>query len=598
MHTIAEWVQKRRSVWCQRHDIAYDKSVVVPSAVTDLLRSPLSRQEIIDRPWLLIEIALSVVDKEQRTVPFFLNEVQRDFVQRLERTDGRPFYILKGRQQGFTTLITAIQLCCAIVRRNFAGATVADCTENTANIFNDKGKVTFDMLPELLKPSIKYSNKKEFVFDKLNATWRIGTAGDNMGRSKTLNFVHYSEVAFYKCTLSSLQRSIGEAITSNSIVVYETTANGYNEAKDLWDGGSCQNVFYEWWRSAEYRRKDTSVLDGELDPWLRERLRWLKDKGLDERQMAWYAAKYASYLDKRSIRQEYPCTPEEAFIASGESIFGADSVVARIDECRGVKPVKRGRFEYDKRHKDDDFSAITIENVRWIDDESGEICIHELPETSREVRGEIVQALKPYAIGGDTAGDGSDYFTAKVIDNITGKTVATYRRQKIDEDVYAEQIYCLGRYYNDAIIGIEVNFSLAPTKHLVNCGYPNLYLRETTDDITRRPQKRYGFATTSKTRPIILTELKTAWRESDGTIECDLDTLMEMMTFVKDEYGKPCAMEGKHDDLVMALAIAHYVGSVQGGHDWKNNNDDDNILEQMFPGFSAEEHKDIMGWDE
>ena len=37
----------------------------------------------------------------------------------------------------------------------------------------------------------------------------------------------------------------------------------------------------------------------------------------------------------------------------------------------------------------------------------------------------------------------------------------------------------------------------------------------------------------------------------------DEGTLDEMLTFVVNEKGKPEAMEGKHDDLIMALAIAH-----------------------------------------
>jgi phage terminase large subunit len=39
-----------------------------------------------------------------------------------------------------------------------------------------------------------------------------------------------------------------------------------------------------------------------------------------------------------------------------------------------------------------------------------------------------------------------------------------------------------------------------------------------------------------------------------------------MLTFVRDDKGKPQAQEGKHDDLVMALAIAlHGIISGQGG---------------------------------
>ena len=39
----------------------------------------------------------------------------------------------------------------------------------------------------------------------------------------------------------------------------------------------------------------------------------------------------------------------------------------------------------------------------------------------------------------------------------------------------------------------------------------------------------------------------------------DEDTINECLTFVKNENGKPEAIAGKHDDLVMALAIAHEI---------------------------------------
>ena len=83
--------------------------------------------EVKARPYLLIEAVLTVVDKNKKTVPFFLNEVQKDFISQTEKYGkGKPYFILKGRQQGFTTLITAIQLCNAVVSRNFSGFTLAN----------------------------------------------------------------------------------------------------------------------------------------------------------------------------------------------------------------------------------------------------------------------------------------------------------------------------------------------------------------------------------------------------------------------------------------------------------------------------------------
>ena len=557
MMTIDEIVAKRRRSWEKRHDINYD-AMMVESAIQYIHSDEGLRREIREKPHKLIEVAFTIVDKKKSTVPFFFNEVQQDFIHRLERRrTGVPFFVLKGRQQGFTTLITAIQLAYAIVRKNFSGFTVANTQENTDSIFNDKARAVYTRLPASLKPHEKYNNRKEYYFDTLNSSWRVATASKELGRSKTLEFCHFSEIAFYECAMSDLQKSIGEALTRDAIVVYETTANGYNEAKDLWDSGICENLFYEWWRTAEYAIEDTSVLDDLQDGWIIDRVAWLRAKGITEPQIAWYVTKYNSYLEKDSIKQEYPCMPEEAFIASGDCEFGNELVVSRIEACRDKKPINRGYFDYKTRITEAD--EIEIQEIEWVEDERGEISIYEKP-IQDDKKGKM-----PYAIGGDTAGEGSDFFTAHVINNMTGETVAVYKKQNTADDLYADQIYCLGMYYNQAIVGIEVNFSYQPTNRLHRAGYPHLYVREHIDSLTNRVDKRYGFKTTALTRPVIIAELKRKFRESNGTIVCDIPTLNEMLTFVKNQKGKPEAIVGKHDDLVMSLAITHFIGQ-QGDH--------------------------------
>ena len=64
--------------------------------------------------------------------------------------------------------------------------------------------------------------------------------------------------------------------------------------------------------------------------------------------------------------------------------------------------------------------------------------------------------------------------------------------------------------------------------------------------------------TTSVTRPIIIADLVKIMRETPDVC-CDYDTLGEMLTFVKNEHGRPEAMDGEHDDLVMSFAITHYI---------------------------------------
>ena len=426
------------------HDIEFDK-VLVRASVVKILQTPSLRDEIVARPYLLIPIAFYIVDKKRNTVPFFFNEVQEDFIEKLETLGtNKPFFVLKGRQQGFTSVITAIQLSFAIVRKNFSGFTMADRTDNTMAIFNDKARVVYDRLPEELKPSEKFNSRNEMFFDKLNSSWRIATATDQVGRSRTLNFVHFSEVAFYECNLSDLQAGIGEAITAGAIQVYETTANGFNQAKDLWDSESCHNLFYEWWRSPEYRSTEYEYLETQ-DPWLIERKKVLEAKGCDKEQITWYCKKYDSYLDKNTIKQEYPITPTEAFVSSGDCVFDKEAINNQIARCVSLQAPRRGYFTYKKEAIPIPNSEGVMVDVEWkikdiefVESRDGYIFLHEEPRVKVK-DGEITHKA-PYSLGGDTAGTGKDYFTGKVVCNLDGKTVATLHKQYIDEDLYAEQM--------------------------------------------------------------------------------------------------------------------------------------------------------------
>lgn len=578
---INDLVSKRKQRWEELHDIEYDARLV--RAIADkILESKELYEKIREKPWLLIECCFSLVDKKKRNVPFFFNEVQRDFVGKLEQYGRKkPFFVLKGRQQGFTTIITAIQLAFAIVRRNFSGFTLADRDDNTKTIFIDKAKVMYNALPERLKPHEKLNSVNELFFDKLNSSWRVASASANVGRSRTLSFIHYSEIAFFRCDLSDLQKSIQEAAIEDALCIYETTANGFNEAKELWDSESCVNLFYEWWQTDEYSCTEYEYLDA-TDEWLSKRLAVLEEKGLSREQLAWYAKKYKSYIDKTAIRQEYPCTPEEAFVSSGDCIFDKDAISNYLSTFN-VKS-KLGYFEYKEVVKEIKNETgilgytTEIKDISFKEDKNGYISIVEGPYVEKKGGAKMV---KPYVIGADTAGTGLDYFTAKVLDNTTGRCVATLHKQRIDEDLFAKQIYCLGKYYNDALVGVETNYSRHPVRVLRELGYSNLYVAKKIGTAMDTPENYYGFVTSSITRPIIISNLVSVMRE-DIRLETDRQTLKEMTTFIKRADGRrAAAADGTHDDLVMASAIAHFIG-IDYEHQIKTIDEGFDVLAQFY----------------
>ena len=229
---------------------------------------------------------------------------------------------------------------------------------------------------------------------------------------------------------------------------------------------------------------------------------------------------------------------------TGKTVFDGKAVTARLLavqelEAGGRIPAKIGQFVY----KDD---GLRLTDIRWVDDPKGAIRIYR----------DVIPGV-PYVIGGDTAGDGSDSFVGQVLDNRTGEQVCALRHT-YDEDLYARQIYCLGLYYNTALIGVETNLSTYPVKELERLRYPKQYVRENEDTYTHELRRSFGFRTDTKTRPVIIAELIRAVRD-DVSIVADAATLEEMLTFVRNEDYRPEAEEGCHDDCVMSLAIAHYI---------------------------------------
>lgn len=555
-YTADYLIQKRREKWNELHSIDYDKKLRQAIA-NEMLTNRQLLEEVKRNPEKLIELVFVVVDKNQKTMPFFLNDVQHEFMDTLNKAIADyeagiitdiSLLVLKGRQQGFTTLVTAYQLSCCILNRNFQGFTLADKSDNSEAIFQNKAKFPYSQLPDCLKPTEKFNNRKQLLFEKINSSWAVDTATKDVGRSRTVNFFHGSECAFWKDGIAPIQGALGEAFTKNCIKIYESTANGYNDYQKMWDSGVHVNCFYEWWKTKEYRisfRNEEAMQDflhgiETKKGWIWDRLRWLlNNKGLEAEQLYWYWNKYDKYLDKDLIKQEYPCTPQEAFLLSGKNVFDTAVILDRL--TRLPKPMKVGYFRYD-------YDGLRISNIRWVNDRSGYIKIYQIPNSP---------AFTEYCIGGDTAGEGSDFFTGHVLDARTGEQVAHLKHQ-FDSDQYTRQMYCLGAYFKWALIGIEANFDSYPIMELQRLGYPNQYAREAPDTYTGKLEKRFGFRTTSLTRPTAISRLVEVVREHCDTIN-DKETLEELLTIVRNEKGRIEAPEGGHDDDMMGLAIAHQI---------------------------------------
>jgi len=497
-----------------------------------------------------IENCLKIKTKSGTVVPFRLNDAQRKLyaVAKRQQDAGKPvrLIILKARQLGFSTLTEGLIFHACATRKNVNALIVAHREDATANLFR-MSKLFYDELPAPVKPMLRASNAQELVFENpsklrserearpgLRSRIRCATAGGRgIGRSDTLQCVHLSEYAFWPDGAdgkASTLAGILQAVPSlpGTMVVIESTANGFEDFKERWDAAVAgendfEPVFFAWFENPDY---SMPVVPG--TEWTPEEREMRDAYRLTDEQLQWrrwcIANNCGGSLDM--FRQEYPASPGEAFLHSGTGVFDNEQIVLRLE--RLPSPAGRGEFT----------------DGEWTESETGAITLYELPEEG-----------VPYVLGGDTAGEGSDYFTAIVIDNVSGRIVAKLR-QKYSEPEYVRQIYALGRFYNDALVAIETNFSTYPVMKLQEMEYLNQYSREREDTYTRQMKKSYGFRTDRQSRPRAIANLVEVF-SSHPEWFTDRELLEEMLTFCYNEDHRPEALAGKHDDLVMGAAITY-----------------------------------------
>ena len=345
-----------------------------------------------------IESCLKIKTKSGTVVPFRLNDAQRKLyaVAKRQQDAGKPvrLIILKARQLGFSTLTEGLIFHACATRRNVNALIVAHREDATANLFR-MSKLFYDELPAPVKPMLRASNAQELVFENpsklrserearpgLRSRIRCATAGGRgIGRSDTLQCVHLSEYAFWPDGAdgkASTLAGILQAVPSlpGTMVVIESTANGFEDFKERWDAAVAgendfEPVFFAWFENPDY---SMPVVPG--TEWTPEERDLKAAYRLTDGQLQWrrwcIANNCGGSLDM--FRQEYPASPGEAFLHSGTGVFDNEQIVLRLERLSG--PAGRGEFT----------------NGEWTESETGAITLYEMPEEG-----------VPYVLGGDTA---------------------------------------------------------------------------------------------------------------------------------------------------------------------------------------------------
>ena len=489
--------------------------------------------------------ALKIKTKESEVVPLVLNDAQKILHEAVEeelRTKGRVrVVILKGRQQGLSTYVGGRIFSNVTQNKARKAMVITHAADSTRALF-DMTRRYYDNCPQILKPSTRYASRRELYFNQLDSAYVVATAGgDSIARGETLSDLHVSELAFWapssaKDNLNGLLQAVPDA--DGSFVFIESTANGFNLFQEYWAGAIAgtngyRPVFIPWFLQPEYRAE---VPEGfERTPAEEELVTLYR---LDDEQIQWRRYKIGQNgLDL--FKQEYPCTPEEAFLSSGRPVFDPDIVARRMKEVK------------------DPIATLALESTGpdewrdwdWRHHPAGELRVYH-PHSEKE----------DYFIGADVGEGkkGRDYSVATVLDG-RRREVAKWRAQ-IDPDQFTAVLYFLAKFYNDAQLVVELNnHGILPNSRLSkDYHYPNLYYTTEIDKITEKESTTFGFRTTVKSKPLIIDQLRARQRSGDIEIN-DKVTLGEMQTFIIHENGEMKAENGCFDDSVIALALANHI---------------------------------------
>jgi len=421
-----------------------------------------------------------------------------DYQQQLinDFNDHRFNVILKARQLGISTITAAYVVWMMLFHRDKNILVMATKFSTAANLVK-KVKAIMRNLPEWLQIStIDVDNRTSFELNNGSQIKASSTSPD-AGRSEALSLLVIDEAAHVE-GLDELWTGLYPTLSTGGRCIALSTPNGVG------------NWFHRTYTESEAGKNDffPTILLWDLHP---------------DRDMDWFENETKN-MSKRQIAQELKCN----FNTSGETVIYPEDI-EYIEKNLICEPKYKTGF-------DRNF---------WIWKE------HD-PERS-------------YILVADVArGDGKDFSAFHIIDVKEMEIVAEYQG-KPDLDIYSTILFGAGKEYGNCMIVAENNnIGYAVLQKLIEMGYPNVYhsiksTHEYVDSLVAESKSNAlpGFTTSMKTRPLIVAKLEEFVRNKLIIVHSSR-LLGEMKTFIWNN-GRPEAMRGYNDDLIISLAIACWV---------------------------------------
>ena len=428
--------------------------------------------------------------------------------------------VRKFRQGGLTTLAVLWSLWQCMFRES-KQILVISKTDLEAIKAGKVVKRSLDIIREnhpWLYPRLSQDSAHILSFADTRSEVEFGSA--NRARGQALNYVIIDEAAFIP-QMEDAWAAMYPTVSTGGNVLVISTVNGIG------------NWYERMYRDAEAERNDFNVVN----------LHYTEHPHYTDTE--WQRSTKAN-LGPRKWAQEF----EGSFLDSGDTYLSAEVLSYADQETRNKRIIKRLFAEWDS---DERLFELHAENDSpelhtW---DKGALWVWQEPKDGHE-----------YVIGADVAegmGDEGDSSTFQVFDMGTLEQVAEFASNTVPPNVFATILSRMGVYYNTALVAVE---SAGPGLAILdklehNLYYENIYFHRT------KTQEKAGVIMSKATRPVILESMQNYMQNRMAKL-CSTRLVRELETFIFDRSKKRAeARKGRHDDLVMAFAIALYARDKQ-----------------------------------
>jgi len=459
---------------------------------------------------------------------------------------GKPvrIIVLKARQLGLSTIATAIFFNWILIFKGASALEIAHDTETSQSLF-EKIQDAWEWWPFKDLLHLRHSSARRLTIDETGSSVRIATARNvKTGRGRTINALHASEMSFWddpETLMTGLSKTVPRK--RGSIIIIECTANGVgNLYWEMWTAAVAglsdyEPLFFPWWKHPEYTTPADQVTLRQVE--LDKYERWLfEELHVDLARLQWrrWAIVNECHGDVNEFRQEYPATPDEAFLQTGRNLFPLEALQQKTYQPKnGVRGylISRGYGEFE-----------------FVRDPMGQLTIFRWP--SRDAN------YGDYMVAGDpTRTEHGDPACIQVLNRRTFEQVAVWHGQ-VHPVPFADRIMELGYYYRTALISCEIEGpGYATIGAIMAKGYPRVWRHRRADVVPGRVAFTFGWSTNTQRKNQMVFTTQRLIIDGSLTIH-DQETYEQLRDFavINDNGAMGHQKKDGHDDAVMAICQA------------------------------------------